>query len=446
MSKKALLKAISVVTAISLSATLLIGCGANKKANETTNQGGQPSTTAAATTAPAEKSKVDFWYLWGGAESQRVENFIKSFNDSQNKYEVKGLYIADMQKVKVAIAGGTGPDITDDFDGNIASYAEEGIMEPLDEYIKKDNLNFDDYVSGSLDMWKYNDKVYALPAGLNYFMMYYNKTLLKNAGFNEPPKTQEELMDMAVKTTVVNTDKSIKVMGFPEFPAVYYLSNMVFASGGSYYKDGVFTPDNPEMISALNFIRSYREKFGVDNVLKFNQSGKYNEATDPFMTGNQTFRFDGLWLASSIRNDLKIGQDKLDYGIAPIPYPKNKPDAANSAQLTSSIFYIPSNAKNKDGAWELMKYINTGVFNKYMNSLPILKSQMDAEEFKSIIGIKEYGDFAKVAKFSYNPPDSKYAELSKMLNDEAELAMTLKKTPEEAMKTATEKAKSIIGK
>lgn len=445
MFRKSLMRAISTVLAVLMLVTLSVGCGSSDTTNDTSSSVSQNTAANSSTAANVEKSKVDFWYLWGGAEQQKVENFIKSFNSSQAKYEVTGLYIADMQKVKVAIAGGTGPDITDDFDGNIASYADQGIMEPLDDYIKKDGLKFDDYVSGTLDAWKYKDQVYALPAGLNYFMMYYNKTLLKNAGYNEPPKTQEELMDMAIKTTEVNADKSIKVLGFPEFPIVYYLSNMVFASGGKYYTDDVkFNPENPAIISSLNFIRTYREKFGVDNVLKFTQSGKYNEATDPFMTGNQVFRFDGLWLANSIRNDLKIGTDKLDFGICPIPYPKDKTELANSAQLTSGIFYIPSNAKNKDGAWELMKYTQSE-FCKYMNSLPILKSQMDLPEFQSIQGIKEFGAFAKVAKFSSNPPDSKAVELFKLLNDQAELVMNMKISSEDAMKETAEKSKSITG-
>lgn len=444
---KSLRRTISLILAIIMVASLCIGCGSN-------NSTSSPAATTSAATGesqtpakPAEKTKLDFWYLWGGTEQPKVEGFIKAFNDSQDKYELTGLYVADMQKVKVAIAGGTGPDITDDFDGNIASYAEEGILEPLDSYIQKDGLKFDDYVSGTLDTCKYNGKIYALPCGPTYFMLYYNKTLLEKAGYKEPPKTQKELLEMAIKTTEVNADKSIKVLGFPDFPIVYYLRNMVFASGGKYYsEDGKFIPESPEFISTLNTIREYRNTFGVDNVLQFNQAGKYAQATDPFMTGNQVFRLDGQWLANIIVNDLKIGKDQLDFGICPMPYPDGKPELANSAQVTSSIFYIPSNAKNKEGAWEVMKYIHSGEFSKHMQSLPVLKSLMGDAAFKDIPFFKDFADYAKVAQFSALPANNKQVELFKMLDDQAELAMTLKVTAEEAMKEAATKGNQLLGK
>jgi multiple sugar transport system substrate-binding protein len=448
MSKKFFIRTISMMLAVFMLSTLFVGCGKSSDvAKDTSVVASSQSTSGADVAKPAEKSNVDFWYLWGGNEQKKVENFIAAFNKSQVKYEVKGLYIADMQKVKIAIAGGTGPDITDDFDGNVASYSDEGILQPLDEYIQKDGLKFDDYVSGSLDTCKYKGKTYALPAGITFFMMYYNKTLLQKAGYTEPPKTQKELLDMAIKTTEVNPDKSIKVLGFPEFPVVYYLRNMAFASGVKYYSDdGKFTPNDPAAISSLNLIRSYRQKFGVDNVLKFDQAGKYNEATDPFVTGNQVFRLDGQWFANSIINDLKVGKDKLDFGICPIPYPEGKPELTNSAQVTSSIFYIPANAKNKDGAWELMKYIHSGEFSKYMQSLPVLKSLMDDAVFKDIPNFKDFGDFAKVAKFSALPANAKAVELFKLVDDQAELALNLKKTSEDAMTEAATKGNKLLGK
>lgn len=455
MTIKLLRKIISLVLIVLMLGTMFVGCGKSKDAqkddsaatNDTSKADDSKKADEKTSEKTPEKTKVDFWYLWGGTEQPKVEKFISAFNESQDKYEVTGLYIADMQKVKVAIAGGTGPDITDDFDGNVASYAEEGILEPLDSYIKKDNISFDDYVSGALDTCKYNDKIYALPAGVTFFMMYYNKTLLEKAGYKEPPKTHKELLDMAIRTTEINSDKSINVLGFPDFPIVYYFRNMIFSSGGKLYsEDGKFTPDSPEAISALNIIREYRKKFGVDNVLKFNQAGKYAQATDPFMTGNQVFRFDGQWLANIIVNDLKIGKDKLDFGICPMPYPDDKPELANSAQVTSSIFYIPSNAKNKEGAWELMKFIHKGEFSRCMESLPVLKSMMDDPVFANIPNFKDFGDFAKIAKLSALPANSKAVEIFKIMDDEAELAMTLKKISEDAMKEAAKKGNQILGK
>lgn len=451
MSKNFLRKSIALLVAFVLLAGLITACGGNNQ-TQSDNSSVAAATPAASTQTETpksvEKTTVNLWYLWADETGKRVEEFISNFNKSQDKYEVKGLFIADMQKVKVAIAGGTGPDLTDDFDGNISSYADQGIVEPLDEYIKRDNINFDDYISGAIDTCKYNDKIYALPCGVTQFMLYYNKTLLAKAGYNEPPKTDKELLEMAIKTTEVNSDKSIKVLGFPDFPFVYYHRNMLTALGGSIFdhNTGKLVPESPESIAAINLMIDYRTKFGVDNVLKFNQAGKYTDATDPFMTGNQVFRIDGFWLADTIRTTLKIDQSKLDFGIAPLPYPDGKPELANRGEISASVFYIPSNAKNKEGAWEVMKRIHSGEWEKYIKGFPVQKSLLTDPMYTSMPGFTEFAEFSKVGTFIAPVASAKNTEALKAYSDELELAVTMKETPEVAMKAAAEKANKILGK
>ncbi|HEY5563174.1 MAG TPA: ABC transporter substrate-binding protein [Clostridiaceae bacterium] len=429
-----MLKKFSKITVLLLTASmvsgLFIGCGKAKP------------------TVAVVKTDVNFWYLWGGAEGKRVESIISDYNKSQKKYNVKGLYVADMQKVKVAIAGGSGPDLTDDFNGNIASYADEGIVEPLDSYIKRDKIDFKDSLTGVMDTCKYNNKTYAMPGGVTFFMLFYNKKLLAKAGFTAPPKTNTELLNMAIKTTEVNKDKSINVLGFPDFPFVYYHSNLIASFGGKLYSpDGKFTPDTPESISALNLLRNYRTKFGVDNVLKFDQSGKYTQATDPFMTGNQVFRIDGQWLPGIIRNDLKITKDQLDFGICPLPTLDGQTATQPIAEASSSIFYITANGKNKEGAWDFLKSaVISGVWDEKMGTLPIKKSLLDNKVYADIPNFKDFADFAKQATFVSAPANAKMVEINKMFGDEAELAVTMKKTAEEAMKEAATKGNTILGK
>ena len=41
---------------------------------------------------------------------------------------------------------------------------------------------------------------------MNLMALFYNKTLLAEAGYTEPPKTMEEMYEMAVNTTKLNPD------------------------------------------------------------------------------------------------------------------------------------------------------------------------------------------------------------------------------------------------
>ncbi len=451
MNKKGLQKLgtgfLTATIAISLSLT---GCS--------TNNGGssEPSKTAGgASSQPAsespksenkERSEVSFWYLWTGAEGEAMEKLIAEFNGSQDQYTVKGLSVPDMQKIIVALSSGSGPDVTDNFSSNTASYAEKGILEPLDEYIARDNYDVSDFVPAVLDSSKYDGKLYALPSNVSFNMMFYNKKLFAEAGIANPPKTDEELLEFAVKLTQVNADKTIKVLGFPDYPFVYYPNSMTYAMGGDYISaDGKLTPNNPGTLTALKLIQSYREQFGQDNIAKFSSSAKYMDATDPFMTGNQAIRFDGPWFGHIVKNVLKITD--LDYGVAPLPAPAGKPELAGGGEVSSSTFFIAKSAKNKEGAWAFLSWLmskETMVkMNKDFGSLPARSSLYDDPSLQSIPDFQAFAEAAKSPNLKSFPAISVQAEYNKVIADEFELAANGKKSAEDALKAAEEKSQKL---
>ena len=71
---------------------------------------------------------------------------------------------------------------------------------------------------------------------------------------------------------------------------------------------------------------------------------------------------------------------------------------------------------------------------------------MGDSAFKDIPNFKDFGDFAKVAKLSALPANAKAVEIFKLADDQAELAMNLKKTSEDAMKEAATKGNQVLGK
>lgn len=445
---------LSILLVLTMVLGLFVGCG-NKDVNsddQTDQEVADKDNTEAEVTDSEdsddkEKEEVVLWYLWTGVEGENLEKIVDEFNNNQDKYEVKGLSVPDVQKVTVAISSGEGPDITDDFSNNVASYAEKGIMEPLDKYIKDSGYDTSDFVPAALETCQYNDETYALPIGMNLMMLFYNKQLFKEAGIEEPPKTDEELLDCAIKLTKVNDDKSIDVLGFPDFPFVYYVNPMSFALGGQFAsEDGkTLTPNNEGTIRALDILVEYREKFGLDNVIKFQSSGKYLDPTDPFISGKQAMRIDGPWLGHNIKNVIKAD---VDYGVVPLPYPEGKPELEKSAEVSSSMFYIPVTAKNKDGAWEFLSYICGGEGMKQFNllnaGLPARLSLLEDSDFEALEDFEAFADLAKSPNLKTFPSLPQQAEYQQIIGDQAELAASLEKSPKEAMDEAAEKAKKLL--
>lgn len=395
------------------------------------------------TPALGESAKVDLWHLWTGVEAETVETLVADFNASQSDVQVTPLSVPDMQKITVAIASGTGPDVSDDFSTNIASYASMGMLMPLDDLIAEAGLSLDDFVPAALDACRYEGKLYALPLGINLMALYYNKDLFEEAGL-QPPTTDEELLDAAKNLTKVHADGSIDVLGFPDFPGVYYLNNFMYAFGGQNIDaEGNLTPDNEGTRRALELMVDYRKTFGVENVVRFSTGGKYLDPTDPFLAGKQAMRVDGPWMGPTLD---ALGID-LNYGIIPIPYRAGHEDEAGSAVISCSVAYIPANAKDPKAAFEFLKYWCAGdgakTFMVMNHNFPARYSLLNSEEFTQIKDFPAYGEMAKSPNLEVPPTFGSMTEYTKIISDEAELAITLQKSIDDALEAMVEQAKDL---
>ncbi|PYI57467.1 ABC transporter substrate-binding protein [Paenibacillus flagellatus] len=392
-------------------------------------------------------SKVVVWYLWGGPEGQALDAVIQDFNKSQSQYVVEGLSVPDEQKIKVAIAGGNGPDLTDSFSANVAPYAEQGIALPLDEFIARDKYDMNDFLPAAVESGKYKGKTYALPLNVSFSMMYYNKKLLAEAGFTEPPKTSKELMDVVVKTTKTRPDGTIDVLGSPQYPSDKFLFGPLAYGFGTNWvnKDATqFTFDAPSTLEAFRFIYDYNKKFGADNVKRMQGSGKWLDPNDPFFMGKQAIRFDGPWMSAQ----MKSKNIQVDYGIAPLPYLDGKPEMAGGGENSSSVFYIAKTAKNKEGAWAFMKFLyepkNLAKFLSVLGNVPAKKSALDDPAMKSVPDFDKIMELSKSPNLRSTPNYAKQIDFGKVLEDELDQVTFLKKTPEEALKSLTERTKDLL--
>jgi multiple sugar transport system substrate-binding protein len=431
-----------------LTAGLLGGC-ATATQEPTTKPADAPSETA---TEPAQATPnpdlitVDFWYLWSNAtETQFIESLVTEFNASQDKYQVIGLSHPDVQSMLVAISGGNGPDVTDNFSSNIASYAEQGILEPLDAYISASNYDTSDIIGAALDCCKYKGKTYALPMTASTMLMFYNKTLFAEAGIKDPPKTDTELLQAAIALTKVNNDGSIDTLGYPYYPVVYFLNNMTYSFGGSLMDaDGKFTPDNSGSRLALDNITQYMQKFGPDKVAAFSSSARYCDPADPFIMGKQAIRIDGPWFGNTIKNVIKAD---IDYGVAPLPYPDGHPELAGTGLLDSSVFFIPSTSKQKDGAWAFLSWIIDGPqmikFCASMANLPSRTSVMSASQIASGVDAADFMAQLQSPNMKILPMSPLYSEFSTNFNTVVEQIMNLQVSLDDGMKTATDQANAL---
>lgn len=394
-----------------------------------------------------EPEVVKVWHLWTGAMADAMDELADDFNASQDRYRVETLSVPDFQKITVAISSGDGPDLTDSWNSYVTQFADMGAMEPLDSYIEADGYDLSDFNQAALDACRYNGKQYAMPCNMNLVALYYNKELLSAAGYDTPPATYSEMIEIARATTALNEDGTLATLGFPAWPLNNYRDNMLYAFGGNWIDAETLQPsaDAPGNLLMLQAFYDYVSEFGANNVSVFTSSGKTNDPTDPFLSGKQALRIDGPWTSGYFE---PLGLD-VDWGITYLPTPDDQPELKGRQPISCSTLYIPSAAKCKQGAWEFMKYLlsdegQTRLFISNQN-LPARMSLYQSEAYRSSLSVADlFAEMAANENLVGMPNYTESTEYTTAINEEIELCFNLEQTPEKTIENIAQIADEIF--
>jgi multiple sugar transport system substrate-binding protein len=150
-------------------------------------------------------------------------------------------------------------------DSWLPEWAEAGWIAPINGFpeLMKYNADADEFCTRSM---QYKGKQYGLTYYNDYMAFFYNEDMLKKAGFNEPPKTWDEVVQQSLK---------IKAAGLSEHPMmlsmareswlIEFLSAMVFSNGGRFVDDkGVaVAQSSPGTQHALQWITDAVQKHKI---------------------------------------------------------------------------------------------------------------------------------------------------------------------------------------
>jgi len=132
--------------------------------------------------------------------------------------------VSDPQRLLCAIVGGDPPDVVMFDRYAVAEWAARGAFMPLDALIERDRdrpdgIKAEHFFEPTWQEAQWDGKVYAVPSGTDNRALYYNKDLLRAAGFVDadgearPPRTWDELEDYAVKLSEFTRDAEGTITG-----------------------------------------------------------------------------------------------------------------------------------------------------------------------------------------------------------------------------------------
>jgi len=352
-------KIIGFLLIISLLGSLLIGCSSQGTVQ---NEQQAPTSTKDSSTeqktTSGERIEIEFWYGLGGQLGENVEDFIRQFNESQDKYTVKGVaqgnYDETYQKLQAAIPAGNAPAAVLLTYNTMNELANRGVLAPLDEYINADSsFNLEDFIPAFIDQGKVDGSLYSLPLFGTTQVLYYRHDLFEKAGVSpDELKTWESLAQAAEKLKVQNGNE-VTVYGWEPMWGSGNLIDAALSKGAKYISDDGTTVliDSPEWVETWEF---FRKAIHEDKTMRIHHGGQgweyWYKTIDDVMQG----RAAGYTGSSGDQGD-------LDFSIItahPQPGWESHPAKPHASAQTISIPAVTSK-EQQEAAFAWMKFFTS---------------------------------------------------------------------------------------
>ena len=159
---------------------------------------------------------------------------------------------------------------------------------------------------------------------------------------------------MAVKMTERNANGAITRLGFAPNYGNAWLYLYAWMKGGQFLSPDrrEVTLDSPPVVDALRWMTHVYDSLGGAGAVYAFQSSAQAGQLDPFVTGKVAMKIDGYW---TFPDALAQYGGNLNYGVAVPPMPSAQ--QAGMSWVSGWCFAIPATARNKEGGWELLKFL-----------------------------------------------------------------------------------------
>lgn len=349
--------------------------------------------------------ELTFWRHDFEVEAQSFRDMITSFEAEHPNIKVKlELFPNDQYetKIRTALAGQSAPDIIAIDGPTLASYAHNGALIPLDDYMNKDG-NIDDISKPVIESLTYNGKIYAAPNNDASLAMFYNKKMFEAKGIPLPSKntdeawTWEQVLDAAKQLN----DPANGVYGWNPNPwgfaghegVTFMDMTFLWQAGSEILSPDAGTAkgylDSEEAKKALTFFQSLYNSEGV---------APKELPQDAFPNGNVAIHVDGPWAFSTFAENYPNFVLGEDYDVAPL-----WKDAKQVSPNGSWNIGITTQSEHPDEAWLFVNWV-TGIegsktWYEDTKNLPARHSTTEAfDELKSYpmnIFVEQSAKYAK---------------------------------------------------
>jgi raffinose/stachyose/melibiose transport system substrate-binding protein len=251
-------KGVLLLTILLLITSMLAACG-----SDNSSQGSSSEGTSSTGSASKDPIKLVLWNTRTdeAAEGKAAKARVEAFNASQEGITIEMETTTHDQyktKLKTQAAGKQLPELLQVWPGaELEPLARGGVLQPIDE-IKSNwsNLIADDIMAE----YAHDGKQYAVPGTMSYTsLIFYDKDMLKAAGYDVFPDTYTSFKDMIAKLVGGGTTPiQLGNKGQWVLQSVYLSTIADRATGSDYLTkvlDGSATFSDPQFLQGLSVIQ-----------------------------------------------------------------------------------------------------------------------------------------------------------------------------------------------
>ena len=328
---------------------------------------------------------------------------------------------------------------------DIPRWAVGGRIAPIDDYVAADStFDLEDIIASTVEGHSYQGHLYGIPYFAATQIMYFQGPVLKTAGYDGPPKTFEEMLEMCAK--LQTPDMACTAMrGKPSTSEnIWYWTQIMLGEGGhwvaDYPKDMTPAINSPEAVKALELYKKLLTEFGVAGSV----SAGYDEVVIALQQAKVAMAIEGAPLAGRIV-DPKISKVN---GLLGFAVPPGGP-AGTFAPYSSQGWSVNAASRNKDAAAAFLLWATSKETVKKVTEVGSFlavtrKSVWNDADFQKAKGFdfgygsftQTYQDTLDVGDPHYRLPIPEFREMGDRVGQALQEAVVGSKSPQQALDDA----------
>lgn len=260
--------------------------------------------------------EIEYWQYIFDARIQAMDILIEKFEAANPDITVKQTtfpYADYRTKVAAAIPAGEGPDVVQLFYGWLNDYVDAELITPLPTDMFPPEQIEAEYFP-MVQAMKRDGQYMALPTAVRSLALFYNKRLFAEAGIEGPPKTLDELVEIAKKLTKKDASGNLTQVGITTGMNAqdhhWFREILVRQFGGEPY-DATNTTVTYADAGGAAALKWYTDLQTVHQVTSF---GFMDEPQAAFKAGRAGMHIDGSFRIGALESTRG-----LEWGVAELP-------------------------------------------------------------------------------------------------------------------------------